>query len=78
MQKDINGWISVTDALPEFEEDVLLWYLFKEKQYITIGYLERVETTKDGSKPSFWLPENDRLYQEIHFWQKLPKGPINI
>ena len=69
------SWISVKDKLPEYGEDVLVYYTIERKDktkmdIIEIGFLNSITTGKNFS----WTEWKNGNHDTLHplFWHKLP------
>lgn len=79
---DNNGWIRVSDSLPDFDVKVLVyWKLAKDKKeggywdMIEIGNIGSITTTSSGKNVQ-WCGEEYRSIEPL-FWQPLPEPPTD-
>ena len=69
-------WISVNDRLPEFNTDVLVFYIVDQDRedgvtfsYQNIDMLKEVITNSNGTELIFWETDN------VTHWMPLPPTP---
>lgn len=69
-----DGWIPVSERMPEREVDVQVYCSDKKEQ--TVGYMERNE--KDGWFRFASLPNGGGVYCKTTHWQPLPAAPQEV
>lgn len=72
--KEFTGWIPVSEGLPEFEQDVLLYDKFYEGVF-RVGHLSELTTFKTRNGISHSYEWGTEFAFDITHWMPLPAPP---
>jgi len=82
-----NNWIPVSERLPEFETEVLLFgrtqhlepdedgQRIPDTTWIAVGELSEVKTSKLGNNYLFEVDFTDEKCENVTHWMELPAPP---